>query len=231
MEVRVLSPAPSYFAKSLAGPSPTPFALEGWGVVLATYQTKKEDHRSSYWLLATVPAHYMKPIILDITIPEYKINQAPDNAVIGPELDGLLKQNFMGQKVVIRCIGIQDHPGLNLDELADIVLKTGTDKYNPKRLGVGYDEFVRKGMLVDFYGEQVEVTSDTTIMSQQVWEMYHSAIGDRGFGVRIDLVLIYDRAQVDMVMNMYDHHPSSDGFVFKEPANKPEALLGIIKIR
>jgi hypothetical protein len=172
----------------------------------------------------------MKPLVLTITLPEYKPGQPPDHKHIGEKLDKLLKQYFMDKKVVIRCIGSQDHPNLSLDELTDIVVKTGTDKYDVKRMGVGYEEFVRKGIQVDFYGEDVEITEDTSIMSQQIWEMYHSAIGDRGFGVHIDLVLIYDLAKLDMVMNLYSHHPTSDGFVFKDSSNKRTALLGVIKV-
>jgi hypothetical protein len=136
----------------------------------------------------------------------------------------------MGKKVVIRCIGSQDHPNLSLNELTDIVLKTGTDKYDPARTGIGYKEFIRKGISVDFYGEDIEMTKDTHIMGQALWEMHHSAIGDRGYGVHVDLVLIYDYDQLSMVMDLYEHHPTSDGFVFKNPENKSAALLGVIKI-
>lgn len=136
----------------------------------------------------------------------------------------------MSKEVIVRCIGSQDHPDISLDELTDTVTQTGTDKYDKSRMGVGYEEFVRKGIQVDFYGEEVTVTDDIDFMSQQIWEMHHSAIGDRGYGVHVDLVLVYDARQLEMVMNLYDHHPTSDGFVFKDPNNKQAALLGVIKI-
>ena len=170
------------------------------------------------------------PNLIEVTIPTHKPGKAPDHEAVGEKLDELLKQYFMGKKVVIRCIGSQDHPNLNLDELADAVIKTGTDKYDPVRIGVGYEEFIRKGIQVDFYGEDVEIMKGTRVMGQALWEMHHSAIGDRGYGVHVDLVLIYDDEQLDMVMNLYGHHPTSDGFVFKDPENKMAALLGVIKI-
>jgi len=46
----------------------------------------------------------------------------------------------------------------------------------------------------------------------------------------VDLVLIYDAEKVDMVMNLYDFHPTSDGFVFKNQDDKQAALLGAIKV-
>lgn len=168
--------------------------------------------------------------LLNLTIPTHLPGQAPDHQIIGQQLDDLLKQHFLNKKVVIRCIGSQDHPNLSLDELTDVVMKTGTDKYDPHRVGVGYEAFIKKGIRVDFYGEDVEINKDTKFMAQFIWEMHHSAIGDRGFGVHVDLVLVYDIEQLDMVMNLYDHHPTSDGFVFKDQNNKQAALLGAIKI-
>lgn len=170
------------------------------------------------------------PQLIETTISSHKPGRAPDHNVVGEKLDNLLKKHFIGKKVVIRCIGSQDHPNLSLDQLTDIVTKTGTDKYDSDRMGVGYEEFVRKGIQVDFYGEDTTITKDSKIMGQALWEMHHSAKGDRGYGVHVDLVLVYDYEQLDMVMNLYSHHPTSDGFVFKNPHGKPAALLGVIKI-
>lgn len=94
-----------------------------------------------------------------LIIPTHKPGQAPDHEAVGQKLDDLLKKHFLGKKVVIRCIGSQDHPGLSLDKLTDIVIKTGTDKYDPNRMGVGYEEFIKKGIQVDFYGEAVAITN------------------------------------------------------------------------
>ena len=97
-------------------------------------------------------------------------------------------------------------------------------------MGTGYEEFVNKGIKVDFYGEEAKITEGLNFMPQQIWEMHHSAIGDRGYGVHVDLVLVYDQAQLNMVMNLYTHHPTSDGYTFKDPSNKQAALLGVIKV-
>ena len=55
-------------------------------------------------------------------------------------------------------------------------------------MGVGYEEFVRKGIQLDFYGEDTTITKDSKVMGQTLWEMHHSAKGDRGYGVHVDLV-------------------------------------------
>lgn len=172
-----------------------------------------------------------KSTLIETTIPDHRPGKAPDHEAIGNELDEILKKYFLGSKVVIRCIGSQDHPNTSLDDLADRIIETGTDKYDTNRMGVGYEEFVKKGIKVDLYGEPTTIVEDAHIMPQALWEMHHSAIGDRGFGVHVDLVLVYDASKLDMVMNLYSFHPTSDGYVFKDQDNKADALLGLIKIK
>jgi hypothetical protein len=172
----------------------------------------------------------MKPLLITIKIPEHQPGKVPNHIEVGRKLDNLIKQHFLGKSVVIRCIGSQDHVGININKLTEILLKTGTDKYDEKRTGVGYQEFINKGIPVDFYGEPAEITKDTIFMGQAIWEMHHSALGDRGYGVHVDMVLLYDKSKVDMVMNLYDYQPTSDGYVFKDPHNKQAALLGVVKL-
>ncbi len=190
-------------------------------------------------LIEVMPLFFILGYYVDMTeadkiiianIPNYRAGQEPDHKRVGKALDYVLKKRFMGKKVVIRCIDSEDHEGLSLDELTETVAKSGTDKYDTGRLGVGYEKFNRKGIRVDFYGEEVQITDDLDFMSQQIWEMHHSAIGDRGYGVHVDLVLVYDDAQLNMVMNLYDFHPTSDGYVFRNPDDKPAALLGVLKV-
>lgn len=170
------------------------------------------------------------PKIIEVSLPFHEPGKTPDHVAVGKQLDALIKQHFMGKKVVVRLIGSQDHPGLSLDDLVDKIVTSGTDRYEPQRMGIGYEEFVGKKIQVDFYGEPVTVTNDLEFMGQAIWEMHHSAIGDRGYGVHVNVVLLYDADAVEMVMNMYDYQPNSDGYVFKNQTNKPGALLGIIKI-
>jgi hypothetical protein len=172
-----------------------------------------------------------KSALIETTIPDHRPGKAPDHEAIGKKLDEILKKYFLGCEVVIRCVGSQDHPNIKLDSLAELIIKTGTDKYDTNRMGVGYEEFVKKGIKVDLYGEPTTITEDAHIMPQALWEMHHSAIGDRGFGVHVDLVLVYDASKLDMVMNLYSFHPTSDGYVFKDQDNKADALLGLIKIK
>lgn len=173
----------------------------------------------------------MKPLQINISTPGHSPNTPPDHERIGSILDNVIKEHFMGKKVVVRYIGSQDHPGMDLDELVKVIVDTGSDKYDKTRIGVGYDDFRQKGVKIDFYGELIDgVTENTSIMSQMIYEMYHSAIGDRGYGVHVDIVLIYDAEQLDMITDLYESQVSSDGFVFKNPELKRAALIGVVKI-
>ena len=42
---------------------------------------------------------------------------------------------------VYRAVGKDDHPNFSLNELVGIVLKQGTDKYDPKKKEVCFEEF------------------------------------------------------------------------------------------
>ncbi len=172
----------------------------------------------------------MQPLILTVLIPGHRPGQRPDHDAVGKRLDNLLQKHFLDEDVVIRCVGSQDHPNLSLNELTDIVVKTGTDKYDAKRIGVGYEEFAKKGIHVDFYGEEATITKGMDFMPLQISKMHDSAIGDRGFPVHVDLVEIYKRSHLSMVMEIYNHHLRSDGYTFKRPTHKSEALLGVIKV-
>lgn len=174
----------------------------------------------------------MTPLILTISLPEYKPNEKPDLLKIGPKLDSLLTEHFQSKSVVIRCISTQDHPGKTLGELADIVLKTGTDKYDINRRGVGYNVGSDQGKHIDFFGTPAKITEHADIFTLELLnDFYHGAQGDRGYHLRIDLVMIYDPKKLTIVEHLYGEDvEESDGFVFKNPDHKADALLGIIKV-
>ncbi len=170
--------------------------------------------------------------ILEIALPEYKANVKPDYLTVGPKLDKLLEQHFMGQDTVLRCIGSQDHSGKTLDELVSIIIKTGTDKYDPSRTGQGYGVGTDKGKHIDFFGTPVKVHVGTDIFTLELLDdFYHGSLGDRGYAIRIDIVIVYDANKLTKVEHLYGEDvEESDGFVFKDPEHKPYAILGILKI-
>ena len=81
-----------------------------------------------------------QPKIVSISIPEYTIDKQPDYAAIGDKIVKVISENFEGT-FLLRALSITDHPQFSLDELVDIILKTGTDKYDPNRKGVAHESF------------------------------------------------------------------------------------------
>lgn len=138
----------------------------------------------------------------------------------------------MGQDVVLRCIGSQDHPGKTVDELVDIITKTGTDKYDPTRKGQGYNVGIDQGKHIDFFGTSVKVHAGTDVFTTELLDdFYNGSLGDRGYAIRIDIVIIYDASKLTRVEHLYGEDvEESDGFVFNEPEHKPAAVLGVLKI-
>ena len=172
------------------------------------------------------------PKIIEITLPEYKTNAKPDLLTVGPRLDQLLEGHFTGKTVVLRCIGSQDHPGKSVDDLATIILETGTDKYDPKREGQGYDIGAAQGKHLDLFGTLVRVGPGTDIFTRELLsDFYNGALGDRGYAIRIDIIIVYDANKLKKVEHLYGEAiEETDGFVFCDPQHKKDALLGVVKV-
>lgn len=61
-----------------------------------------------------------------------------DHAAVGPELDRRCAEIVQDVTPAVRTIGIRglsmtDHPGRSAAELADVIIRTGTDRYDPGR--------------------------------------------------------------------------------------------------
>lgn len=177
----------------------------------------------------------IKPAIIPLPLPEYTIDTQPDYAALGARIDAVIEKNFSGKDVAIRAISIDDHPQLTLDQLAQIILETGTDKYDPNRKGVGHDDF--EPYKPDFQAGFGTVGKDLVNEGAGIIQkFYENVLLDRGYRLRIDLLIVYDlhklvRAEKDPnTPNTIHPRLESYLFRFKDPEHKPEALLGIVKI-
>ena len=177
----------------------------------------------------------MIPLIINLPLPEYTIDTQPDYQAIGKKIDDNLEKNFFGKKVAIRALSLTDHPQLTLGEFVNIIATTGTDKYDPKRKGVGHEDFepynvdLQAGfgtVGTDLQGEGADI----------IQKFYENALLDRGYRLRIDLLVIYDLNQLIRAekedLSKPGVHPRLEPFLFrfKDPEHKLQALLGIIKL-
>jgi len=176
-----------------------------------------------------------KPLIIDLSLPEYTIDQQPDYESIGAKIDKVLEENFIGKDVAIRALSLTDHPQLSLNEFVDIIVKTGTDKYDPNRKGVDHEVFepykpdFQAGFCTvgkNHFGEGADF----------IKKFYENVLLDRGYRLRLDLLVIYDLHQliqadkIDKVKPDVSEHLVPYLFRFKDPEHKQKALLGIIKL-
>ncbi|MGB7957507.1 MAG: hypothetical protein WCF77_01520, partial [Minisyncoccia bacterium] len=166
----------------------------------------------------------------------YTIESQPDYAAIGIRIDQTIEENFEGTNL-LRALSITDHPQYTLDQLADIILKTGTDKYDPNRKGVAHEEFapyqpdIQAGMITVKEGKLLGES-----FGEDVRRFYENALIDRGYRLRIDLLVFYDPNQmvkaekVDHAKPSVDLHLEEYLWRFKDAEHKERALAGMIKI-
>lgn len=171
--------------------------------------------------------------IVSISLPEYSIDTKPNYRSIGAKIDKTLEKYFNGKDVAIRALSLTDHPQLALDEFVKVILENGTDKYDPDRKGVkgfeNYDVNLQAGFCTvgkNHFGEGADI----------IQKFYENVLLDRGYRLRVDLLLIYDLHQLTRAKKVDPKKPGVDArlepymFKFKDQKNKKRALIGVIKL-
>ncbi|MDD2934976.1 MAG: hypothetical protein PHX25_00705 [Candidatus Pacebacteria bacterium] len=168
--------------------------------------------------------------IYQVKVPEYQTDVQPDFKTIGAKIDRCIIKHFLDQKLAIRGIGSQDHPGKSTDDLIKIIKKIGTDRYDPNRKGDRYENVENKQ--IDIFALDFKITEKGKYLEQFIEPFY---FWPKKFGekpIKLDVIILYDRAKMKKVAHKYEgrNDIKKDGFVFKEPENKAGAIKGIIKI-
>lgn len=184
--------------------------------------------------------------ILSISLPEYTIDKKPDYMAIGQKIDKIIEENFNNHQLAIRGIGMADHPEYNLDELVEVICKLGTDKYDSKRKGVGHNSFSVYD--ADLQALPCKVVDSKlisnyirlpTVIGDMIRAFYESVLLDRGYSIRLDILMIYDLSQLIQAKKVREYkgdvtpvEPRFEPFIlkFRNPGLKKDALLGIIKL-
>ncbi|MBP7767100.1 hypothetical protein KA068_01090 [Candidatus Saccharibacteria bacterium] len=168
--------------------------------------------------------------VITVRLPQYNIDTEPEHKAIGKPVDDVIKKHFMGQTVLIRGLGSMEHSGKSTNELIEIIKTTGTDRYDPERAGDRYANV--QGKHIDLYALRRTISSRSNVFWQLSWSFYQSPLKTRGYPVRVDILVIYDPKQLKAVIHQPTGHPNvkRDGFVFRDPNNKPNAIKAIIKL-
>lgn len=168
--------------------------------------------------------------VYQLKIPEYQISDQLDFERIGKKIDDYLKEYFLGQKIVIRCLGSQNHSGKSVGDLVKIIKKTGTDRYDPDRRGDRYENVENKP--IDIFALDFKITRKGKYLASMLESFYSwpKKIGEKP--IKIDLVMIYDRAGLKKIFHKYEGRKDvkKDGFIFRDKDNKVGSLRRIIKI-
>lgn len=163
-------------------------------------------------------------------IPEFYEKNKPDFQKIGVKIDNLLKKYFLGKEVAVRVLGSQEHKGKSINDLIKIIKELGYDRYNSKRKGDRYENI--EGKHIDFFALDFKIRKDGQYFRFFLEPFYYWPIQDRKYPVKVDIAIIYDLSKLKRVVHQYKGRTDikKDGFVFKSPENKKDAILGIIKI-
>lgn len=184
------------------------------------------------------------PRRLQVPLGRYTVDRTPDYDVLGSPVDRAIAEAFPDGKYIVRALGMQEQPGKSLDELVAIILSTGTDKYDPLRRAVGHDEF--SGYDYDIQAGPLEVRrgrlrwdrsdGSSTWFGGVAKHFYEGAPIDRGYAVRVDLLLLYDPAKV---VRARKRSARAKGvrrglnrslYRFLDPTAKKDALVGLVEI-
>jgi len=228
--------AASFRQETAPAARPKPSPTEGRATLTRDPRIQKVSDGGESVDVTQVPGSELRrPLVVSVSLPEYRVDTPPDYR-LGKRVDRVLREHFDVNEIVVRAISSFDHPSLSLDQLADRIAATGTDKYDPVRKGVAYEEFAP--YRPDFHGGPYGIDHDmTSFFGGIMRHFYEDAPTDRGYPLRIDLLLIYDRSQLVQAEKVDPEKPSvrppleSFLFRFKYPERKKEALLGLIKIR
>ncbi len=182
--------------------------------------------------------------VIEIPLPEYNIKKKPDYIKLGMKVDKEIAKHFPDGNYIVRAIGSDDHPNFSVDELVKIILKLGTDRYDPKREAVCHEEFSMYDYEIHASTMEIKnskiIPSETdkykSIFADVVYHFFEHTPLDRGYPVRIDILLIYDSSKlvraekIDSDAERARIETEECLYKFKNPKKKKEALVGVVKI-
>ncbi|MBT8400040.1 MAG: hypothetical protein KJO98_06165, partial [Rhodothermia bacterium] len=113
------------------------------------------------------------PAVLSISVPNYSVETQPDYIRVGSRVDNFLGRHLQEGHHLVRTVSLADHPGKTIDELASLILASGTDRYDRDRKALepefdGYDYDLHLSLIEITEGEVVSV--DGSMADEQLAE-------------------------------------------------------------
>lgn len=165
--------------------------------------------------------------IVELSCPEYVFDDSLSLLKVSKIIDGVLIDNFAGQSVVLRGIQSGKH-SLRKDKLIELILRTGTDKYEVS----SNNSADVTGERIDFFGMSCTIEGSITLGILKGFHMYKPKSPERP-QLRVDIWLIYDISKLTNVEYFHRSYGviANDGYVFKNPNDRAGWLLGMIIIQ
>ncbi|MBI2655874.1 hypothetical protein HYX06_05640 [Candidatus Woesearchaeota archaeon] len=200
-------------------------------IKIPVYQVRVPEYKFKQFRKTSKKIEYAGTPWYNLKIPKVYLDNKPDFAKISAKIDNCLKKRFLGKKVVIRALSSEEHKGKSISELINIIKKMGHDRYDSKRKGDRYKNIDKKH--IDLFALPFTIKKNEEYFKQFIEPFYYWPIADRKKPIRIDIAVVYDPNQLEVVEHRYkgrEKEIKKDGFIFKNPNRKPDAILGIIKI-
>lgn len=135
-----------------------------------------------------------------------------------------------------------DHPKKTIEELVELILQHGTDKYDKTRESIFDDEF--SCYEFDIHASEFEIQNHKMIVhknhnletyyGQSIYCFHKLALIDRGYSVKIGISMIYDKAHLlppKQVKQCDENIVRYSKYLYRFKDHKPlNALKAIIKI-
>lgn len=191
----------------------------------------------------SIPAYRVEPLMglsgetirtsWGIAVPKEHEERKPDFGSASARIVACLREHFMGRRIVLRLLGSMEHPGKSAAELIGIIRKTGHDRYDPARTGDRYANLDNKK--IDIFALEFTVgdTQEEESVKHALESFYYYPIHARNTPVRVDIGIVYDLDQLQAVEHRYEGREDEikrDGFIFKHPDRKPDAVLAIMEM-
>ncbi|MCX6728387.1 MAG: hypothetical protein NTV39_01295 [Candidatus Saccharibacteria bacterium] len=167
----------------------------------------------------------MSAIVKHISCPDYRFKNL-DLVKVGQCIDSALIDGFENQKIVLRGIQSEKHD-LTKAQLIELILDIGIDRSdldNKNQVNVA-------DRPIDLFGFACKVSGP---MSLTVLEGFHKwkPMSLERPQLRADVWMVYDADQLENVEYNHGYYnvKARDGYLFKNPDNKPGALLGVLVI-
>jgi hypothetical protein len=176
-----------------------------------------------------------KDMVWGLYIPNYRTDQKLSSCdwlrIAEEVVDALLKiletnRIDIHDSILIRALGAGSHYK-TVDEIINIILETGTDKYNSELIS-DFDKKIVSSPKPEIFADLLDTRDkdDLILLVEQLIENLSSQ-SDRKNKVRVDIITIYRSNELRQIDYAKDRN---DGYRFKHPGKAKDAVIGVIKI-